>query len=74
MKKIILIILIYLFGCFCAYNYCKFNILRDNENKTWSKQDRNFSIFISTGSWVAVISMGFVHFVTSGSSEEKSEW
>ena len=64
MKKIFLILSIYLLGCFFAYKYTKHNLQSPPASiKTWKVGDRNFAIFLSIGSWITVSSMGIVDFI-----------
>jgi hypothetical protein len=74
MKKVILVLVIYLIGCVCAYKYTKFNIINRSYHREWTKEDRTFSIVLSCFSWVTVCAMGIVHGVESIINDEKAEW
>ena len=74
MKKIILVLVIYLIGCVFGYKYTKFNLMNDNSHREWTKRDRTFSIILSSGSWLTVVSMGVIHGLKSQTNKEKAEW
>lgn len=74
MKKQILLLVIYLGGCFCGYKYTKFNLINNLSHREWTKGDRTFSILYSSGSWFTVAVMGLIHGFKSISNDEKAEW
>lgn len=65
MKKRILLLVIYLIGCFFSYKYTKFNMTRDKYDKKCTKEDTTFSILVSTFSWLNVAAMGIIHGLNS---------
>ena len=76
MKKTILIIILYISGCICAYNYTKFYLINNNyENKNqWTKRDRFFSLTASLTSWVGVAAIGILWVLRNHANDEHAEW
>lgn len=72
MKKTILIIVIYLLGYVCSYQYWKFNVQEDLGK--WTKGDRSVALVVSIGSWCIVPAMIIVHGIRSADNDESAEW
>ncbi len=58
MKKFILGLLVYLLGCFCAYQIIKADTERDL--RRWTVKDRTFVLMMSSTSWIGVAAGGLI--------------
>ncbi|GEM_PF-4130006 len=72
MKKITLIILIYLSGIFVAYPIGKCDLT--NKLHRWQVQDRNVVISISILSWIGVGVFCGAIVIGENNSHEKADW
>lgn len=53
MKKNIIILIIYLLGCFCTYPFAKWTVHQQKADHVWTVGDRNCNICFSSLSWLA---------------------
>lgn len=75
MKHKIFYVIFYLLGCFCAYNYTKYNLTHYPDRDKWTKGDRAFSLVLSSLSWGTVFAMGIVHLMEIvASDKEPAKW
>lgn len=57
MKKKVIIVVIYLIGCFCAYQLGKYDI--ETRFHHWRVVDRRVVLLFSACSWASVVVFGF---------------
>lgn len=75
MKRKLIIIIIYLLGYVCCYNYMKYDIMDSPYKKVWTEGDRLIVLTLSSFSWVGVMAVGITDFIEYAVSYNKpAKW